>query len=61
MEELRRKLINLIEIKGVLSEEVIKVSTELDELIVKHYEEIHNNMIQESIDEYKKYCNFKPK
>lgn len=43
MEELREKLINLIEIKGISSEEVIKVSTELDELILKYYQRIHNN------------------
>lgn len=43
MEELREKLMNLIEIKGISSEEVIKVSTELDELIIKHYQRIYNN------------------
>ena len=49
MEELRELLNNLIEIKGINSEEVIKVSTDLDELILKHYQENHNNTIQQLI------------
>jgi len=42
-------LTNLIEVKGIDSEEVIKISTELDELIVKYYQESYNNTIQHSI------------
>ena len=38
MEELREKLINLIDIKGISSEEVIKISTDLDKLIIKYYQ-----------------------
>ena len=38
MEDLRSKLIYLIELKGISSEEVIKVSRDLDKLIVKHYQ-----------------------
>jgi len=39
---IKGKLINLIEIKVISSEEVIKISTELDKLIVKHYQKTHN-------------------
>lgn len=49
MEELRELLNNLIEIKGINSEEAIKVSTDLDELILKYYQENHNNTIQQLI------------
>ena len=37
IEELRERLHQLIAEKGVSSKEVIKVSTDLDKLIVKHY------------------------
>ena len=40
MEELRIKLINLINEKGLLNERTISVSQELDELIVSHYKNI---------------------
>jgi hypothetical protein len=39
MEELRRKLIDLIEIKGISSKETIKASEELDKLIVEYHKE----------------------
>ena len=41
----REKLIKLIDIQGTSSEEVIKVSTELDNMIVKYYQQIHNSTI----------------
>ncbi|MFA9396948.1 MAG: Spo0E family sporulation regulatory protein-aspartic acid phosphatase [Clostridiaceae bacterium] len=37
MEELRDELIRLIECKDIQSEEVIKTSEKLDELIVEYY------------------------
>ena len=37
MEELRDKLANMINEEGPLSESVLKVSEELDALIVAHY------------------------
>lgn len=39
MEVLREKLINLIEVMGITSEEVIKASTDLDKLIIRYYKE----------------------
>jgi len=39
IEELRELLHKLIEIKGISSDEVIKVSRDLDKLIVKYYQE----------------------
>jgi cupin superfamily acireductone dioxygenase involved in methionine salvage len=40
IEELREKLHQLIEEEGVSSRDVIKISTDLDKLIVKHYPKI---------------------
>lgn len=45
MEELRAKLIKLIDEKGILNQETILVSQELDKLIVSYYKsnfQIHN-------------------
>ena len=38
MEKLRNQLNKLIELKGISDEEVIKVSRDLDKLIVIHYQ-----------------------
>jgi hypothetical protein len=46
MEELRNKLIKLINEKGLLNERTLLVSQELDKLIVSHYKinsPIYNN------------------
>ena len=46
MEELRSKLIKLINEKGLLNERTLLVSKELDKLIVSHYKinsPIYNN------------------
>ena len=39
MEELRDKLINLINKEGLSSERVLELSQELDKLIIKYYKE----------------------
>ena len=39
MEELRELLNKLIEVKGISSDEVIKISRDLDKLILKYYQE----------------------
>ncbi|HEY5563185.1 MAG TPA: aspartyl-phosphate phosphatase Spo0E family protein [Clostridiaceae bacterium] len=39
MEELRDKLINLINKEGLLSERVIELSQELDKIIIEYYKE----------------------
>jgi hypothetical protein len=39
MEELRKKLVKLINEEGPLSKRVLKVSQELDKLIVEYYKE----------------------
>ena len=49
MEELRIELNNLIDIKGIASDEVIKASTDLDKLIVKYYQDILNNTVQQLV------------
>ena len=51
MEQLKEELINLIEIKGILSEEVIKVSTDLDKLIVEYYKQAISTKNRSRIDE----------
>lgn len=49
MEELRKELNNLIDIKGIASEEVIKISTDLDKYIVEYYHDILNNTVQQLV------------
>lgn len=39
MEELRELLNKLIEVKGISSDDVIKISEDLDKLIIKFYQE----------------------
>ena len=45
IEESRTKLINLIDIKGISSEKVIKVSVELDDMIDKYYFEFFKSQL----------------
>ena len=40
MEELRDELVNLIDEEGPLGKRVLKVSEELDKLIVAHYDKL---------------------